>query len=142
MARSLEHLNSLCLRHEQRIAELVDQVQKVEEHLTTRDSNHTAEANGKLNSRDVSDRLPVSTVVAQSKGEGFNPLGRPRPHPPPQCDFHGTSWTIPTRTLFSRDVSERLVVVCSVERRTENAVRYLLSERRKCIAGTKNYGFY
>ena len=50
MARSLEHLNALCWRHEQKIAELAEQVVKVEEHLQTRD------------------------MVAQSNGEGFNPL--------------------------------------------------------------------
>lgn len=53
MARSLEHLNNLCQRHEQRIAELAEQVQRVEEHLRTRD-----------------------TVATQSSSDGgpFNPL--------------------------------------------------------------------
>lgn len=53
MARSLEHLNAVCWRQEQKIAELSEQVQCIEEHLRTRD-----------------------TVAAQSSGDGeaFNPL--------------------------------------------------------------------
>ena len=50
MGRSLEHLAHLCATHEAKIAELTEQVLRVEEHLATRDA------------------------VAQTRGEGFNPL--------------------------------------------------------------------
>eukprot|EP01048_Picozoa_sp_COSAG05_P043536 COSAG05_NODE_24133_length_253_cov_1.311688_1_plen_53_part_10 len=45
MARSLEHLNLLCRRHEQRISELAEQVHRVEEHLRTRE-NVAAQSGG------------------------------------------------------------------------------------------------